>query len=215
MDVDGVLTDGTVHISSDGTETKSFSILDGMGLVRLNKAGVIVAWISGRASGATTARATELKVPHLIQGRIDKLSALQELATALGLILLWGAVGDFRIHWSFLIIGHVLLTLPFMLRAELSAVLQVLEHAPLLLGRPNRFSALVPPLRMELMADILDHGPDLAVDAVVTCTRMVHLIAYGNPELWLFIGYDGPKLDLSKPDPGEAAYKALRKEAKR
>lgn len=85
MDVDGVLTDGTVHISSDGTETKSFSILDGMGLVRLNKAGVIVAWISGRASGATTARATELKVPHLIQGRIDKLSALQELATALGL----------------------------------------------------------------------------------------------------------------------------------
>ena len=85
MDVDGVLTDGTVHISSDGTETKSFSILDGMGLVRLNKAGVIVAWISGRASGATTARATELKVPHLIQGRIDKLAALQELATALGL----------------------------------------------------------------------------------------------------------------------------------
>ena len=82
MDVDGVLTDGTVHISSDGTETKSFSILDGMGLVRLNKAGVIVAWISGRASGASTARATELKVPHLIQGRIDKLCALQELATA-------------------------------------------------------------------------------------------------------------------------------------
>jgi 3-deoxy-D-manno-octulosonate 8-phosphate phosphatase (KDO 8-P phosphatase) len=34
MDVDGVLTDGTVQISSDGTETKSFSILDGMGLVR-------------------------------------------------------------------------------------------------------------------------------------------------------------------------------------
>jgi 3-deoxy-D-manno-octulosonate 8-phosphate phosphatase (KDO 8-P phosphatase) len=85
MDVDGVLTDGTVQISSDGTETKSFSILDGMGLVRLNKAGVAVAWISGRPSGATTARATELKVPHLIQGRTDKLVALQELATALGL----------------------------------------------------------------------------------------------------------------------------------
>ena len=101
------------------------------------------------------------------------------------------------------------------LRAELQAVLQVLEHAPLLLGRPNRFSALVAPLRVELMADILDHGPDLAVDAVITCTRMVHLIAYGNPELWLFIGYDGPKLDLSKPDPGELAYKALRKGAMR
>ena len=84
MDVDGVLTDGTVALSSDGTETKNFSILDGMGLVRLHKAGVAVAWISGRASGATTARATELRVPHVIQGRTDKLMALQQLAAELG-----------------------------------------------------------------------------------------------------------------------------------
>lgn len=85
MDVDGILTDGTVQISSDGTETKSFSILDGMGLVRLNRAGVAVAWISGRPSEATTRRATELKIPHLIQGRTDKLVALQELAERLKL----------------------------------------------------------------------------------------------------------------------------------
>ena len=85
MDVDGVLTDGTVAIASDGTESKHFSILDGMGIVRLHKAGVAVAWISGRPSGATTARATELRVPHLIQGRTDKLMALQELASQLGL----------------------------------------------------------------------------------------------------------------------------------
>ena len=85
MDVDGVLTDGTVQISSDGTESKSFSILDGLGLVRLRQAGIAVAWISGRASGATTARATELKIPHVIQGRTDKLPALQELAATLGL----------------------------------------------------------------------------------------------------------------------------------
>ena len=85
MDADGVLTDGTVQISSDGSESKRFSILDGMGLVRLHKAGVAVAWISGRPSGATTARATELRVPHVIQGRTDKLMALQELASQLGL----------------------------------------------------------------------------------------------------------------------------------
>jgi 3-deoxy-D-manno-octulosonate 8-phosphate phosphatase (KDO 8-P phosphatase) len=84
LDVDGVLTDGTVQISSDGTETKSFSILDGMGLVRLHKAGIVVAWISGRPSGATRARAAELKIPYLIEGRTDKLAALQELATTLG-----------------------------------------------------------------------------------------------------------------------------------
>ncbi len=86
LDVDGVLTDGTVQISSDGrTEIKTFSILDGMGLVRLHKAGITVAWISGRPSGATRARAAELKIPHLIEGRTDKLAALQELAAALGL----------------------------------------------------------------------------------------------------------------------------------
>ncbi len=84
MDVDGVLTDGTVHISSDGTEAKAFSILDGMGLRLLERAGVLTAWISGRHSGATTARATELKIPHLIQGRTDKLAALQDLAGQLG-----------------------------------------------------------------------------------------------------------------------------------
>ena len=84
MDVDGVLTDGTVTIASDGTESKRFSILDGLGLVRLNQAAVTVAWISGRKSEATTHRATELRVPHLIQGRTDKLMALQELASQLG-----------------------------------------------------------------------------------------------------------------------------------
>lgn len=85
MDVDGVLTDGTVQISSDGTEAKTFSILDGHGLRQLEKAGIITAWISGRASGATTVRATELKIPHVVQGRIDKLTALQELAARLAL----------------------------------------------------------------------------------------------------------------------------------
>jgi 3-deoxy-D-manno-octulosonate 8-phosphate phosphatase (KDO 8-P phosphatase) len=85
LDVDGVLTDGTVQIASDGTESKRFSILDGAGLVRLRQAGVPVAWISGRASGATTVRAAELKIPHVIQGRNDKLAALQQLAADLGL----------------------------------------------------------------------------------------------------------------------------------
>lgn len=83
-DVDGALTDGSILISSDGTEAKGFHVLDGMGMARLLRAGVTVAWISGRASGATTVRAAELKIPHLIQGRADKLAALQELAAQLG-----------------------------------------------------------------------------------------------------------------------------------
>ena len=84
MDVDGILTDGTVTIRSDGTEAKTFSILDGLGLVRCRDAGIVLAWISGRTSTASAVRATELQIPHLIQGRVDKLTALKELAGRLG-----------------------------------------------------------------------------------------------------------------------------------
>ena len=83
-DVDGVLTDGGILVSSDGTETKHFNVLDGMGMVRLLRDDVTVAWISGRASGATDVRAKELRIPHLIQGRVDKRTALSELAASLG-----------------------------------------------------------------------------------------------------------------------------------
>ncbi|MEY3608330.1 MAG: hypothetical protein RLZZ447_1118 [Verrucomicrobiota bacterium] len=85
MDVDGVLTDGTVLILADGGEGKSFSILDGHGLRLLERAGVTTAWISGRASEATTRRARELRIPHLFQGRLDKCMVLAELAARLGL----------------------------------------------------------------------------------------------------------------------------------
>jgi 3-deoxy-D-manno-octulosonate 8-phosphate phosphatase (KDO 8-P phosphatase) len=87
MDVDGILTDGGVFISSDKTETKRFCIIDGLGLLLVRASGVDLAWVSGRASMATTLRAKELKIPHLIQGRKDKLEALQELASDLAIPL--------------------------------------------------------------------------------------------------------------------------------
>lgn len=85
MDVDGVLTDGTVLILSAGGEGKSFSILDGHGLRLLERAGVVTAWISGRASEATTRRARELRIPHVFQGRLDKREVLADLSRRLGL----------------------------------------------------------------------------------------------------------------------------------
>ncbi|QYM77881.1 HAD hydrolase family protein [Horticoccus luteus] len=85
MDVDGVLTDGNVFIAHGRSELKSFSILDGSGLKRAIRQGVAIAWISGRPSPATTARAKELGIPHVVQGRSDKLTALQELARELNL----------------------------------------------------------------------------------------------------------------------------------
>jgi 3-deoxy-D-manno-octulosonate 8-phosphate phosphatase (KDO 8-P phosphatase) len=86
MDVDGILTDGTIGTSSDGREIKFFSALDGLGLKRVLESGLEVAWISGRRSGATIRRARELRIPRVIQGRTDKLAALSELAARLGFV---------------------------------------------------------------------------------------------------------------------------------
>jgi 3-deoxy-D-manno-octulosonate 8-phosphate phosphatase (KDO 8-P phosphatase) len=85
MDVDGILTDGSVVVSSDGTESKRFSVLDGMGLGMARDAGIEIAWISGRPSEATTVRAGELGIARVIQGRRDKRAILEELAADLGL----------------------------------------------------------------------------------------------------------------------------------
>ncbi|MDQ8203879.1 HAD hydrolase family protein [Pelagicoccus sp. SDUM812003] len=85
MDVDGILTDGAIYVSSDGSEAKRFSIVDGLGLARLRQAGIILAWISGRMSDATTVRAKELKIPHLVQGKLDKLTGLKDLLEELQL----------------------------------------------------------------------------------------------------------------------------------
>ena len=85
LDVDGILTDGTVFVGPDGFELKQFCVLDGLGLMCLKKVGIILAVISGRMSPATTSRMNELKFDHIIQGRKDKLTALKELSDALGI----------------------------------------------------------------------------------------------------------------------------------
>lgn len=130
MDVDGILTDGTVTISSDGTESKAFSILDGMGLKRLEKAGIAVAWISGRPSAATSLRAKELGIPHLVQGRTDKLVALQELARSLGFEAQQCAyMGDDDIDASAIAWSGVGIAVPTAMPAALAAADYITERA--------------------------------------------------------------------------------------
>jgi 3-deoxy-D-manno-octulosonate 8-phosphate phosphatase (KDO 8-P phosphatase) len=85
LDVDGVLTDGRLHISATGEEVKVFHVRDGSGLVALQRAGVTVAIISGRASAAVTRRASELGIAHVHQGIGDKGAALDALCAELGL----------------------------------------------------------------------------------------------------------------------------------
>lgn len=79
LDVDGVLTDGKLYFSSDGSEMKAFNTLDGHGIKLLRKSGVEVAIITGRTSGLVAKRAHDLGIHQLIQGREDKWVALHEL----------------------------------------------------------------------------------------------------------------------------------------
>lgn len=85
FDVDGVFTDGRFYLSDDGVETKSFNTQDGFGIRRLITAGVVVAIISGRHSGAVEKRMAELGVEHVMLGSRDKVAALQDLIARLGI----------------------------------------------------------------------------------------------------------------------------------
>lgn len=72
LDVDGVLTDGVIHVSERGEEAKSFHVRDGYGLKLLTESGIEVAIISGRKSGAVEYRAKELGIGMVFQGVKDK-----------------------------------------------------------------------------------------------------------------------------------------------
>jgi 3-deoxy-D-manno-octulosonate 8-phosphate phosphatase (KDO 8-P phosphatase) len=84
LDVDGVLTDGRLYFAAKGEALKVFHVRDGHGIKLLKGSGVEVAAFSGRRSPAVTARMRELKVPHVVQGCSDKVSALGRLAGRLG-----------------------------------------------------------------------------------------------------------------------------------
>ncbi len=84
LDVDGVLTDGRLFISAAGEEFKAFHVRDGSGLVAVQRAGITVAIISGRASEAVARRAAELGIRHTRQGVTDKAAELAALVRELG-----------------------------------------------------------------------------------------------------------------------------------
>jgi 3-deoxy-D-manno-octulosonate 8-phosphate phosphatase (KDO 8-P phosphatase) len=84
LDVDGVLTDGTVDIRGSGDESKAFFIRDGLGLVWARRAGLEVGLLSGRPSEATTRRAAELGLRIVSQGSNDKRDAFAGILTTHG-----------------------------------------------------------------------------------------------------------------------------------
>jgi len=85
FDVDGVLTDGRVLIHSDGTESKQFSIRDGIAMVWAQRAGIRVGFLSARSSATTLHRAQQLGVGLVHQGVSSKLATYSKILDELDL----------------------------------------------------------------------------------------------------------------------------------
>ncbi len=81
LDVDGVLTDGSLFYDNQGHEYKAFNSKDGHGIRMLQDAGIETAIITGRKSKLVSHRAQNLKIsPSLIyQGHRDKRPAFDDL----------------------------------------------------------------------------------------------------------------------------------------
>lgn len=87
LDVDGVLTDGSIMLDDLGHESKRFNVRDGFGIKLWQRLGFHCAIITGRTGRAVLHRAAELRIPHIIQGSKDKGQAAADLAAKLGLSL--------------------------------------------------------------------------------------------------------------------------------
>jgi len=136
LDVDGVLTDGTLTISADGSQTQTFNVLDGHGIRLWQRAGLKVAFLSGRASDAIMHRAKELEVEYVLQDCRHKLDALKEFLARIGLPPEKAAY-----------VGDDLPDLPAMRYvgfgvAVANAVAEVKQHADLVTIRPGGAGAV-------------------------------------------------------------------------
>jgi 3-deoxy-D-manno-octulosonate 8-phosphate phosphatase (KDO 8-P phosphatase) len=110
FDVDGILTDGSLHFGPEGEVMKTFNVLDGQGIKLLQQAGILTAIISARQSPIVAKRAADLGISYVKQGIHDKNSAFLELCAELGIT---------HDHCAF--IGDDVIDLPVLLRVGFSA----------------------------------------------------------------------------------------------
>lgn len=110
LDVDGVLTDGTIIYGSDGFELKVFDSKDGFGIANAIRSGIRVGIITARKSEAVKRRANELGIVDLYEGSIDKITPLEEIERTYSL-------SDSEIAY----VGDDILDLPVLQRVGFSA----------------------------------------------------------------------------------------------
>ena len=79
LDVDGVLTDGSIALDANGLEIKRYNIKDGLGLRLWRDAGFEIAIITGRGGGSVRARCAELGIERVVEKAADKAAAIRQL----------------------------------------------------------------------------------------------------------------------------------------
>ncbi|MDZ7263731.1 MAG: HAD-IIIA family hydrolase [candidate division KSB1 bacterium] len=85
LDVDGVLTDGSIILVGANEEIKVFHIHDGLGIKLAQANGIEVGIITGRSSEAVKRRCAELAINLLYEGRQNKLEAYEQIKRQLQL----------------------------------------------------------------------------------------------------------------------------------
>jgi 3-deoxy-D-manno-octulosonate 8-phosphate phosphatase (KDO 8-P phosphatase) len=113
LDVDGVLTDGSLYYGGDGEALKAYHVRDGLGIRLLLHHGVQVAVISARVSELVRRRMADLRIPHWVVGREDKSRALDEVLAQL-------AIGADEVAY----LGDDLLDVPVMRRVGLAVAVR-------------------------------------------------------------------------------------------
>jgi 3-deoxy-D-manno-octulosonate 8-phosphate phosphatase (KDO 8-P phosphatase) len=84
LDVDGVLTDGSIIYSDADSETKVFNVKDGYGIKLVMSAGVKVGLVTGRTSKALQRRCRDLGIRHIYDGVQHKARLLDKIVLATG-----------------------------------------------------------------------------------------------------------------------------------
>lgn len=79
MDVDGVLTDGSITYGTGDLEIKSFYVKDGQGITLARKERIEIAFITARISDALVKRAKDLGVIEVHQGVVDKWNCMEKI----------------------------------------------------------------------------------------------------------------------------------------
>jgi 3-deoxy-D-manno-octulosonate 8-phosphate phosphatase (KDO 8-P phosphatase) len=79
LDVDGVLTDGSLYYDGKGVEIKVFNVKDGLGLRLLLQTGIQVGIITSRRSAALRERCRDLGITYIFDGVKNKAAVLDDI----------------------------------------------------------------------------------------------------------------------------------------